>query len=83
MGFWKQYLNREENIGPDPFAFTEEEVMNLVDTFSGLAEIYAGQKAILVNKGFTPEQAGDIVVALRQEAAADALAVANGFKKPE
>ena len=83
MGFWKQYLNREDDIAADPFNFSEEQVMGLVESFSALAEIYAGQKAILVNKGFTPEQAGDIVVALRQEAAADALAVANGFKKPE
>lgn len=53
--------------------------MNMADANERLAEVFAGLRRSFVAKGFTEEQAGDMVVAIQQESAANAAAIANAL----
>lgn len=54
--------------------------MDVADVASQLAESYGGMRAALIGQGFTPEQAGDLVVATMQRVTAEEWSKALGRK---
>lgn len=85
MGFWDQWSNAEREVEEEDkgVEISEAEFAALADAGAFVAEIAASLKANFVGVGFTEEQAGDMVVAMKQETAAEAWAVARGIKEPE
>lgn len=52
--------------------------MKIADSIAKSAEAYAGMRNAYIEKGFTPDQAGDLIVAGAQMAAAQDWAKALG-----
>lgn len=87
MKFWDLWNEAQRRVEQERdlemLELEEENFAAMADVGESLAAAYASLRANFIAVGFSEEQAGDLVVAMRQEAAADALAVANGFVKPE
>lgn len=55
--------------------------MQAADHMADVAAAYGGLRNAIIQQGFTPEQAGDLVVATIQQAAAEAWKTARGVEQ--
>lgn len=55
----------------------EYDPMQVADEFLKVVEVWSGVKSALIANGFNEEQAGDMVVAMMQQSAADMWATAG------
>lgn len=55
----------------------EYDLMQLADELLKVVEAWSGVRSALIKNGFSEEQAGDIVVAMMQQTAADTWATAG------